>query len=204
MKTSSSKLSRWAVSKFLLLVMVALCAVPASAQPSSGGGFAPAPGPNGFGTTGQFVVSVPFARFGQNNGPALDISKVSGGETSITIQPAIDYVIVPNLTVGGILGLTTMSGRGAVTTLTLGARGGYNFNLGDRLSLWPTAGLLFKHTSQSDGGPSNGHTYFDLLAPLLFHPAPHFFLGGGIFLNVALSDGDANEFGLESLIGGWF
>src|SRR6266404_6870936 len=135
MKTSSSKLLSHAVATFLICIAgLTLAPAAAQAQPAGGGPFAPTPGPNGFGAPGELVFTVPVLRFGQNNGPLFEIAKVSGGETTISIQPALDYVIISNVTVGGIVGLSTSSGRGAVTVISLGARGGYDFSLGEKFS----------------------------------------------------------------------
>jgi opacity protein-like surface antigen len=116
----------------------------------------------------------------------------------------VDYFVIPNVTIGAVVGLSTRSGRAATTAITLGARAGYNLQLGDRFSLWPTAGLNFAHFSTSDNGGSDSSTYFNLDVPFLFHVVPHFFLGIGPFLHVGLGDGDPNVLGIQSLIGGWF
>lgn len=189
----SSSLKRGLALSSLLFVAVALLPSLAAAQGS--GPFAQPPGPNGFGAAGQILI---------DGTASFSLIKVSGGNTSITLKPALDYFIIPNVTIGGVVGLTTESGRFATTTILLGARAGINFNLGDKFSLWPTAGFTFAHSSISDGGPSNNDTAFNLYAPFLFHVAPHFFLGVGPFLDVGLGEGDSNVFGFQSLIGGWF
>jgi hypothetical protein len=195
MKTSSSKVLCRAVA-LLLISLAGLLASPAPARAQSAGGpFAQAPGPNGFGTPGQLVF---------DGTAAFSIIKVTGGNTSFLLRPAVDYFIIPNVTIGGAILLSTRSGYAAETDVGLGVRAGVNFNLMDKFSLWPTAGFSIIHTDVSDNGPSGSHWAFNLFAPFLFHVAPHFFLGAGPFLDVGLSGGDHNEFGIQSLIGGWF
>lgn len=200
MKTSSSKsLGRFVATFVLSVVAMAFLATPASAQPAATGGggpgFAPPPAPGGFGNVGQLVF----------DGTAeFSLVKVTSGNTTFTLRPALDYFIIPNVTIGGVLGISTQSGRFAVTTVSFGARAGYNLNLTDKVSIWPTAGFSYTHIDISDNGGSSSHWAFNIYAPFLFHVVPHFFLGVGPFLDVGLSDGDSNAFGLQSLIGGWF
>ena len=196
MKTSSSKLLPRAVALSLISI-AGLVASPraARAQNAGSGPFAQAPGPNGFGGVGQFVF---------DGTASFSLVKVKGGNTTFTLRPAVDYFIIPNVTIGGVVEFSTSSGRFATTVFGLGARAGVNFNITDKLSIWPTAGFSFVHTDVSDGGPSNSAWAFNLFAPFLFHAAPHFFLGAGPFLDVGLSDNDTTAFGIQSLIGGWF
>jgi hypothetical protein len=209
MKTSSSKFC------FVLSSVVALAF---ALTPAAGGGGAPpppphsgpfalTPGPSGFGAQGQLVIGgaleAPINSGGTNTRPMLGIAKTSGGDTIISIQPSLDYFIIPNVSVGGVVGLTVVTGRPGRTTVLLGARGGYNLNLADRVSFWPTLGLSFEHTSVGNGGGSDQQTYLNILAPFLFHLAPHFFVGAGPFIDVGLGAFDPNLFGIWSVVGGW-
>ena len=196
MKTSSSKLLPRAVALFLISI-AGVVAAPnqARAQAPGGGPFAQSPGPNGFGGVGQLVF---------DGTASFSLVKVKGGNTTLTLRPAVDYFIMPNITVGGVVDFSTSSGRFATTVIGLGVRAGVNFNITDKLSIWPTAGFSFVHSDVSDGGPSNNAWAFNLYAPFLFHLAPHFFVGAGPFLDVGLSDNDTTAFGIQSLIGGWF
>jgi len=195
MKTSSSKWLCRAVALFLISLAGVIASPAAAGAQGASGPFAQPPGPNGFGTPGQLVF---------DGTAAFSLVKETGGNTTFLLRPAVDYFIIPNVTVGAVIGFSTESGRFATTTISLGVRAGVNFNLTDKFSLWPTAGFSFFHTDTSDGGPSSSHWAFNLFAPFLFHVAPHFFLGAGPFLDVGLSGGDHNLFGIQSLIGGWF
>src|SRR5260221_10674465 len=186
MKTSSSKLLSHAVATFLISIAgLTLAPAAAQAQPATGGPFAQPPGPNGFGTPGQLVF---------DGTATFSIVKVTSGNTTITLRPALDYFIIPNVTIGGVVGFSTSSGRFATTTVAIGARAGYNVNLNDKISVWPTAGFSYAHSDVSDGGGSNSSWAFNIYAPFLFHLVPHFFIGVGPFLDVGLSDGDQNAF----------
>jgi hypothetical protein len=45
----------------------------------------------------------------------------------------------------------------------------------------------------------------NLFAPIMFHPAPHFFVGFGPFLDTDLSGSDkVTTYGAKLTIGGWF
>ena len=195
MKTRSSKLLCHAVATFLISIAgLAFTPAAAQAQPATGGPFAQPPGPNGFGTPGQLVF---------DGSAEFRLAKVTSGNTTFTLRPAVDYFIIPNVTIGGVVGFSTSSGRFATTTLLIGVRAGYNLNLTDKISVWPTAGFTYAHSDISDNGGSNSSWAFNLYAPFLFHLVPHFFIGVGPFLDVGLSDGDQNVFGLQSVIGGW-
>jgi opacity protein-like surface antigen len=195
MKTSSSKLLCRAVPLFLISV-AALVVSPQAARAQGGGGpFSQPPGPNGFGAVGQLVF---------DGTAAFSIVKVKDGNTTFLLRPAVDYFIIPNVTVGGVVAFSTQSGHFARTLIALGVRAGVNFNINDKLSIWPTGGFSYAHADISDGGGSSSSWAFNLYAPFLFHAAPHFFLGAGPFLDVGLSDNDTTAFGIQSVIGGWF
>jgi hypothetical protein len=207
MKTSSSKFC-FVLSSVVALAF-ALTPAAASAQapppPAHSGPFALTPGPSGFGAQGQLVIGgaleAPINSGGTNTRPMLGIAKTSGGRTVIGIQPSLDYFIIPNVSVGGVVGLTVVTGNGGPTTVLLGGRGGYNLNLADKISFWPTLGLAFEHASFTGG--SDQQTYLNILAPFLFHLAPHFFVGAGPFIDVGLGANDPNLFGIWSVVGGW-
>ena len=79
----------------------------------------------------------------------------------------------------------------------------------------PRAGIAYTHTSESPTGggtsiPSYKVTLFAFV-PVIFQPAPHFFIGGGPFLSTDLVSQrnmadyyKSSEFGLQATLGGYF
>ena len=91
---------------------------------------------------------------------------------------------------------------GGATSVTVGARAGFNAAITERVSFWPTAGLDGGYNSRS--GFKNATAKLVVLAPFLYHVAPHFFVGAGPFLNYLFEGGPDTEYGLDFVIGGWF
>ena len=133
------------------------------------------------------------------------------------LAPSLDYFVAPNVSLGGTLGFANgSSGSGAtssdVTSITVGARAGFNLALTNMLSLWPRLGLSYNHFSSTVGGSSTSSTAYDVIlaiqAPLLWHPTSHFFIGAGPMLltEVAVSDNSpkTTQLGVDALIGGYF
>ncbi len=96
-------------------------------------------------------------------------------------------------------------------TIGAGIRFGYNVRFGPSWSFWPTASFAWQHT-WIDGGATAATEGDDLslglFAPILFHPAPHFFVGLGPGIDVGFATGlfDASlptEYGLRLVVGGW-
>ena len=139
-----------------------------------------------------------------------------GTTTSYQIQPALDYFVSTNASVGGLLGLRRdPNGDGSdTTTLSIGPRVGYNIPLGAVVSLWIRATLSYEHQSTSGGGTPSFTGYaipLTLYAPFLWQPVPHFFLGVGPFIRtdlMAKAEGNdipkRTDIGLSSTIGGYF
>jgi hypothetical protein len=134
-------------------------------------------------------------------------SKNNGND--IILRPALDYFIAPQLSLGGeVLFRYRDNHRGDVETdVGLGARVGYNIPLAPMFSLFPRAGFRYTHVSVKNDGSANYLT-FALVAPFLFHPVPHFFIGLGPMLEVDLAGGDSRsrdvQIGLATSIGGYF
>lgn len=183
-----------------------LIAVPATSfaqdlTADSGGG----PSRN-FGKKGELAIS---------SDAALEISHTSPGDTTkITLQPAVDYFVIDNLSVGGFIGLDyTSFSNGSTTRFSIGPRVGYNLPLSDLISIWPKIGFSFATTSTSvDAGDDvtvtasdNSGLALNLFVPFMIHPATHFFAGFGPFLDTDLSgDNKVTVFGLKLTLGGWF
>jgi hypothetical protein len=169
---------------------------------AEGGGFAPAAGGPGFGTTGQFAVSM-----GATADEHLFFHKQSGGGWQLHLAPALDYFVIPRLSVGGVLAYTHGSGGGGTNAsgsnaIAFAARAGYALDFDDRFGVWPLAGVVVDWFSANHTSTTN--TFFSVYAPFLFHVAPHFFVGAGPSFLANLSGPATNQYGIDSLIGGYF
>jgi hypothetical protein len=132
-----------------------------------------------------------------------------GGTWQLQLAPAADYFLAPHLSVGGAVSYYHASGgpgtgvnAAGADKLGLAARAGYALGINERFSFWPLAGLAFDHGSFNHNSSTN--TWFTLYAPFLFHPAAHFFAGVGPSFRFNLSGSGATEYGLDSMLGGWF
>lgn len=169
-----------------------------------------------FGGKGQIAISSDAALSIQSS----STGGVDGSTTTIMLAPALDYFVIQNLSIGGSLLFAYVSppGDGSETRFGVGPRVGYNIPISDLVSIWPKAGLSIQHTSTSSGAvalPGGGTTAgadvsntavgLNLFAPVMFHPAPHFFAGFGPFLDTDLSGDNKNTtFGGKLTLGGWF
>jgi hypothetical protein len=158
----------------------------------------------GFGNPRQWAFST-------DAGLSFSRTTISGQDdatTTIIVQPALDYFVIKNLSVGGAIGLTyTKVGSENGTRFVLGPRVGYNFELSRLLSIWPKLGFSYAHTNQDSPTRDNDNANslaLNLFAPVMLHPAPHFFAGFGPFLDADLSgDPRATSWGLKLTLGGW-
>lgn len=135
--------------------------------------------------------------------------------TTIILQPAIDVFVATNLSLGGqvLLGRSS-SGGSDNTAIGVAPRIGYNVPFGSMVSLWPRVAVKYvRDTSSGTGSPSTSNytISFFALVPVLFQPAPHFFIGGGPYVSKDLTsklDGmdwyKNTLFGVQSTIGGYF
>lgn len=165
----------------------------------------------GFGADGQWTfstdASLSLERRTQSH---------TNATTTISIFPAADYFVIKNLSVGGVVGIGyTKAGSDHSTIFRLGPRVGYNLQLSRLLSIWPKLGLSYAHTKseetseQSNGisvtrSTKNDALQLNLFAPVMLHPAPHFFAGFGPFLDTDLNgDNRATTWGVRLTLGGW-
>jgi len=127
--------------------------------------------------------------------------------TTLSILPAADYFIIKNLSLGGVIGVEySKTGDNKTVDFQLGPRVGYDFEIGRQLSVWPKLGLLFAHAKYKEPGNTdkNNAVQLNLFMPLMFHPAPHFFVGFGPFLEADLNgDNRATQLGFKLTLGGW-
>jgi hypothetical protein len=150
----------------------------------------------------------------------------SSSTTLFDLSPGIGYFLADALVVGGqfslSFGSTSTNGSSTSTSATrfgLAPFVGYNIWLSERVSLLPQFALVFT-TGSADAGGAGGSISQTLLTaritgPVLFHLAPHFFLGFGPAISADVYShasaggfsGDASKttsIGLTSSIGGWF
>ena len=152
-----------------------------------------------FGNTGQVAISSDFK---------IDFEHANGG-SALDLAPAVDYFLAPQLSLGGQVEFAYEShrGGGSESAFGLGPRVGYNIPLHPMFSLYPRAGLSFTHHSATGQSGSNLLGVF-LLAPFLFHPVPHFFIGLGPTLGGNFAGGTSGqhfvEIGIHSTVGGYF
>jgi hypothetical protein len=199
----------------------------------------------GFGEKGDFILSadrlVPLFAFShesadQQTGPGLSKLVTTASQTSLSFfygyttdandlfytvpRVGLDYVIVPNVTLGGDLVLFfTLGGNtgterdfnnGTVSTTTNSAptttlfgiapRGGYILGINNLFSLWLRGGLSFYTISQkSDNGNGNTTTQsahqfsFDLDPQFVITPIPHVGFTAGLTVDIPFAGGHSTE-----------
>jgi hypothetical protein len=129
----------------------------------------------------------------------------------INIQPALDYFVARNLSVGGVVSYASIELGGArMTQIGAMPRIGYAAALGPSVSLWPRLGIGVRRMGAAGSEDSRWSLPINIFAPLLWHPAPHFFVGGGPVFETELvsrADGESadklTQFGFLTLVGGY-
>jgi hypothetical protein len=146
----------------------------------------------GFGEQGQFVIS------GEMN---AGFTKVNHAGWVLSVKPAADYFIVPNISIGAALGFAI--GNDDQKGFEVGARAGYNLNVTENVGVWPIVGISYnKVSAPNDNGFSS--TYGNLYLPILYHIVPHVFAGIGPFYNLKIAGDGDHSYGFRSTVGGWF
>ncbi len=154
---------------------------------------------NDLGRAGNFVVTNDanfgfYQALGNGSGPTL------------RLQPALDYFVAPNLSLGGTL-VFGYDGNDKSTTLGVAGRIGYEIVLSETWSFWPRAALTVTSVSvQAPNGSGGASLALDLFAPFLVHPAEHFFFGLGPGFRQDLAGRDPKLTAITGgfLIGGYF
>jgi hypothetical protein len=173
---------------------------PAPAQAAVASGPAAAFG-GGFGSQGQVVVSADLQ--------LSIIHQSSGGGTAVLIQPALDYFLAPNFSVGGLVSYAHGSAASiGDNTFGFQVRAGYNLAINDMFSFWPRLGLGYFHGSATFMGMDQSayDVPLQIFAPVLWHVVPHLFIGFGPTLttDLAATDTKLTFVGVQSTIGGYF
>jgi len=121
--------------------------------------------------------------------------------TTFSLRPALDYFIIPNLSIGGAVEFVSNSYSHAPTTtsFSVAPEVGYEFALSDTWSFWPQAAI-----SMSFPNPGDPSATLIITAPFLVHPAPHFFFGIGPGFSQGLTSNPPTRITGTFLIGGYF
>jgi len=208
-------------------------ATPAGEEPPPEGGSppgdapplqaAPAPAPSAaappdethFGFAGQITISDDLQMIATRN-------STEGQGASLTIiqlRPALDFFAIPSLSIGGqlIIGYNSIDRSGSsisASELGLLVRVGYSVAITDTTSIWPRVALGYDHKSGDLNGPQNVSANlvpFVVFVPIVFQPAPHFFIGGGpSYSTTLLSEVEgvdqprSSTIGIEATLGGYF
>jgi hypothetical protein len=174
-----------------------------------------------FGTAGQITISSDL----QLSAMRFSFEGSPGQETHIQLRPALDFFPVTNLSLGGqvIIGYRSLEDSTAgidnsTTELGLLARAGYNFTISPTVSIWPRVSLGYLHVADTPytGSPeiTTKTVPLQVDVPVVFHPAQHFFIGGGpVVTSILYSQRDdtfgapatqSSGIGLQSTLGGYF
>lgn len=140
---------------------------------------------------------------------STDINDDASDSLAFTLSPAADYFIQENLSLGAFLTIDHEFREGEnPTTLAVGVRAGYNIPVAENASLWPRVGFAIANRDEATlgAGSTGGDTSAELSinAPVLFHPANHFFVGFGPAVTFRIGGADGIGLALTSLVGGYF
>jgi len=150
-----------------------------------------------FGDAGTLV---PSGSMTMSRQPAFDL-------TEIAVQPSLQYFVTRNLA----LGLGVSYRRDSTPDVTLNGYAiipsvGYNLRYGEHVSVFPQLFFSASHATVSEGSGPDDVFAVGVFAPVLFHAAPHFFLGIGPQWSTAGTSSDLLGFqrlALQTVIGGW-
>jgi hypothetical protein len=156
-----------------------------------------------FGRAGQFVPtgSVSFSRSSTGSDSQVDFAVA----TDLSWFVADHFALGVSLRYQLVQATTNGVDQGTQSSAGLAPIAAYDFALSPLVSFFPSAGLEF--LSQPGDRKAWGLTAF---APVLFHPAPHFFLGVGpsFFAELTVQSPTATDktmtFGARTVLGGYF
>jgi hypothetical protein len=163
--------------------------------------------PQAFGDRGELVI-------GTDANASVSTQSYDGARTSVVIvDPSVDYFAARHLSIGGALlfSYQTTGGASPFHDITYGIapRIGYDIPLSDHFSLWPKASAFFTRTHSTIGGTlepatdDQSNVAVELFAPVLYHPAPHFFVGFGPYAETYLTGTNETFVGAKLTLGGW-
>ena len=152
-----------------------------------------------FGVKGQFVPS-----------GSISYTHASVGGTSayqFTLAPGLLWFPTNAVALGASVNYQHVTGLlgGATNSFAIGPVLGVALPLADRVALFPRVEMDFSWLWPALGASGNAITLVTV-APVLFFPAPHFFLGFGPKFQVDIHRSGASQtlLGLTSEIGGYF
>ena len=147
----------------------------------------PMPAAITFGLPGQLAISDDIQVAVVHTSQSFMGQSVSSN--AVQLQPAVDYFVAPNLSIGGQLTIAYSSSDdgagGSLNQTVLGIlpRIGYNIALAPTASIWPRLAFGYVHVSADAGAGTTSLSGYSVtleaFVPVLFHPVPHFFLGAG-------------------------
>ena len=163
---------------------------PPAPAPTGGGGLG-----QGFGDTGQIVISGEAQAF---------FSKTNKEGWTAAISPALDYFVVPSVSIGG--SVTALIGNNSRVGFGASGRAGYNLNVTENIGAWPIAGINYAHESSKSGTTTTSisATTANFFVPVLYHIVPRVFVGLGPFYNLHIAGTGNHSYGVRSVVGGWF
>ena len=142
---------------------------------------------------------------------------------SVGVAPAADVFVARNVSLGGLVQLTLVrADTGDVFGVNPALRAGYLLRVGERLALWPRAGIGYGFLDFSDAEVASSagvysveytqHTLYGFVSILVLgHVAEHFFMGLAPFGQFDFfADSDIGtppkrfSFGVELVLGGWW
>jgi hypothetical protein len=139
--------------------------------------------------------------------------------TTITLAPAADVFVSRSFSLGAHVSWTHTQTSGVPETdsWSTGLRVGYSLAMGPTFSFWPKVNVDYRHTSlvttdlsMLQQGVFSREISFDsmvvgIFAPVLFHPAAHFFVGVGPNFQAAVLSSASTDtsYGLMFTLGGW-
>ncbi|HVK72261.1 MAG TPA: outer membrane beta-barrel protein [Kofleriaceae bacterium] len=140
------------------------------------------------------------------------------GVTSFDLGGQAHYFVADHVSIGGGLGYTWSKRDDRVQTWSFARLvAGYHVRLGDRLHLWPQAVVGYGRATSTVGQLEVSGSSVDagVFVPVLYEPAPHFFIGVGPAFTTTLtstlavgddeSDGTkSTHYGLLATLGGYF
>lgn len=187
-----------------------------------------------FGDKGEVVISGAFT----GNLGHLGYSDSNASTFSASLEPSVDYFVAKNVSVGaaGFISYNEYTTAILLETKSVGVgiygRLGLNAPLGEFVSFRPVVSLGAWHLSSTISTPGPGYTVslggspvattgaatdvsqtvvvVEIFAPILVHPARHFFLGLGpdVYTDLSNDIGALSNkrtfLGLSSTVGGWF
>jgi hypothetical protein len=207
--------------------------IEAAVPPADAGAVDAAPiPPRRFGEKGEFVLTSDF-------GASVGFTTYAGSpsqSTTASIAPGVDYFVVPHVAVGAAMGFSYSNASGldpmgappgtptSVLTVTnthktfsVAPRLAVEAPLGRWVSLYIRGGFAFGGGSYEEVSASSRNAYsysyisVDLFAPLLVHPAQHFFVGFGPSLghdlvqtiNESGASNQSTTIGAGFIVGAW-